>query len=69
MKEVEEITLELALPSEGITALKIPTQRAGPAHFAAYGFDIPIAGRWELTAVVLVTDIDQVRATTTVPIR
>lgn len=69
VREVEEITLELTLASEGIGPIKVPTQRAGPGHFAAYGFDIPIAGRWELEAVVLVTDVDQVRATTTIPIR
>jgi copper transport protein len=67
--EVKGFSAELTLPDRDIGPIEVPLERAGPGHFAAYGFDIPIAGEWELEAVALVSDVDQVRATTTIDIR
>jgi copper transport protein len=67
--EVQEATVELRLPSRGIGPLKVPLQRAGPGHFAVYGFDIPLPGQWKLDVSVRTSDIDQFRAATTVRIR
>jgi copper transport protein len=67
--EVQEATVELRLPSRGIGPLKVPLQRAGPGHFAAYGFDIPLPGQWKLDVSVRTSDIEQFRAATTVRIR
>jgi copper transport protein len=67
--EVQEATVELRLPAKGIGPLKVPLQRAGPGHFAAYGFDIPLPGQWKLDVSVRTSEIDQFRAATTVRIR
>jgi copper transport protein len=67
--EVEELTASLSLPSRSLGPLPVPLQRAGPGHFAAYGFDVPITGDWKLEVVVRLSDIDQVRASTNVRIR
>lgn len=69
VQEVQEMTAKLQLPDRDVGPLKIPLQRAGPGHFSAYGFEVPIAGRWELELEVLLDEIDQVRGTATIPIR
>lgn len=67
--EVAELTAQLTLPAEAIGPLRVPLERAGPGHFAAYRFDIPLAGRWRLDVIARTGDVDQVRGTTTVRIR
>jgi copper transport protein len=58
----------LSLPSGGITGLDVPFVTAGPSHWSANDLDIPIAGEWELELQLLLTDVDEVTATFTVPI-
>lgn len=67
--EVQELSVALSLPGRDIGPLDVRLQRAGPGHFAAYGFDIPIPGVWQLDVTALITDIRQETATTTVRIR
>ncbi|MEW6475188.1 MAG: CopD family protein, partial [Actinomycetota bacterium] len=69
VQEVQEMTAKLQLPDRDVGPLEIPLQRAGPGHFSAYGFEVPIAGQWELELEVLLDEIDQVRGTATIPIR
>jgi copper transport protein len=58
----------LSLPSGGITGLDVPFVTAGPSHWSANDLDIPIAGEWELELQLLLTEVDEVTATFTVPI-
>jgi copper transport protein len=67
--DVVELTARLSLPAESIGPLRVPLERAAPGHYAAYRFDVPLAGRWRLDVVARTGDIDQVRGTTTVRIR
>lgn len=67
--EVEELTIELTLPGRDIGPLEVPLQQAGPGHFAAYGFDIPIPGVWQIAVTARTSDIYQETATTQVRIR
>ncbi len=67
--DVEEITAELRLPSHEIGPLEVPLEPAGPGHFAAYAFDLPIPGQWEVTVAARLSEFDQVEASTTVPVR
>lgn len=67
--EVEELTLRLSLPDRDIGPLEVPLEVAGPGHFAAYDFDIPIPGQWRLSVTVRTSDIDQETATADVRIR
>lgn len=63
-----ELTGTLSLPSRGIEGIEVPFVVAGRSHWSANDFDIPIAGEWELAVDVLLTEIDQVSATFTIPI-
>jgi copper transport protein len=67
--ETDELTIALSLPGRDIGPLRVPLQRAGPGHYVAYGFDIPIPGAWRLAATARTSDIHQETATTTVRIR
>lgn len=67
--EVEEVTAELRLADRDIGPIDVPLQRAGPNHFVAYGFDVPIPGEWRLDVTVRTSDIRQDTATASVPIR
>ena len=67
--DVVEMTATLSLPDKSIGPLRVPVTRAGPGHFSAYGFDVPLRGRWTLEITARTTDIDQTRATTSLRIR
>jgi copper transport protein len=67
--EVQDAAVTLTLPSRGIGPIEVPVRRAGPGHFAAYGFTIPLPGSWRLEVAVRTSDIDEFRAATTVRIR
>lgn len=69
VRDVEEITAKLSLPDKDVGPITAPLRRAGPGHFAAYGFDVPIPGRWRLEVAARLSDVDQVQASTEVPIR
>ncbi|HLY83025.1 MAG TPA: CopD family protein, partial [Acidimicrobiales bacterium] len=60
--DVPEVTASFALPAAGISGLKVPLQQAGPGHFLASGFAIPLRGTWTLQLTVRTTNIDEVNA-------
>jgi copper transport protein len=49
---VDAAAVRLSLPARGLGPLDVPMQRAGPAHFLAYGFPVPYAGTWRLEVSV-----------------
>jgi copper transport protein len=55
---VPEVDATLSNARAGISGLKVPLQVAGPGHFIAGGFDIPIAGIWTLRILVRTDAID-----------
>jgi copper transport protein len=57
--DVPEVDATFSLPSAGINDLTVPLQKAGPGHYLAYGFDIPLRGTWKLRMSVRTTDIDK----------
>lgn len=67
--DVEGLTVELTLPSEDIGPLEVPLERAGPGHFSAYDYDLPIAGEWEVEVKALVDQFTEVTASDTVTVR
>ena len=69
VQEIEELTANLTLPSDEVGPLSVPVQRAGPGHFSAYDFTIPLRGEWMLEVKVLLSDIDEVTVSTTVPVK
>jgi copper transport protein len=60
--DVPEVDATLSLPSAGIGDLKVPLQKAGPGHYLAYDFDIPLRGAWHLQMTVRTTAIDEFNA-------
>jgi len=68
-QEVQDLTATLTLPSQDVGPLSIPVQRAGPGHFSAYGFTIPLRGEWTLEVKALLSDIDEATVSTTVPVK
>lgn len=57
------------MPAHDIPPLTVPLRRAGPGHFAAYGFTVPVAGTWELELVAWMSATDFLEATASVPVR
>jgi copper transport protein len=60
--DVPEVDATFSLPSAGIDDLTVPLQKAGPGHYLAYDFDIPLRGAWKLQMDVRTTDIDKFAA-------
>jgi copper transport protein len=60
--DVPEITASFSLASAAISGLKVPLQKAGPGHFIASNFDIPLKGTWTLQMTVRTTSIDEFNA-------
>jgi copper transport protein len=68
-QEVQDLTATLTLPSEDVGPLAVPVQRAGPGHFSAYNFNIPLRGSWKLEVKALLSDIDEATVSTTIPVK
>ena len=68
-QEVQELTATLTLPSQEVGPLAVPVQRAGPGHFSAYDFNVPLRGDWKLEVKTLLSEIDEATLTTTVPVK
>jgi copper transport protein len=67
--EVQELTARLTLPSDDVGPLTVAVQRAGPGHFSAYDFNLPLRGDWTLEVKTLLSDIDEATLTTTIPVK
>jgi copper transport protein len=63
-----DATATLSLPTGEVTGIPVELVDAGASHWSAYDVDIPIAGQWELTVEILLTDVDKVTTTFTIPI-
>jgi copper transport protein len=68
-QEVQDMSASLTLPSQDVGPLAIPVQRAGPGHFSAYNFTVPLRGEWKLEVKALLSDIDEATVSTTIPIK
>ena len=65
----QKVILELRLPEKGIGPLEREMVKGGVGHFILEGIsDLSIAGTWEITLNVRVSDFDQERITFTDPI-
>jgi copper transport protein len=67
--EVQDLTARLTLESEDVGPLAVPVSRAGPGHFSAYDFNLPLRGDWKLEIKTLISDIDEATLTTTIPVK
>ena len=69
VSDVQGLTMTLTLADGEMGPLDVPLERAGPGHYSAYDFDLPIAGEWELEVRALVDDFTEAIATDTVRVR
>ena len=67
--EVQDLTATMTLPSQDVGPLTVPVTRAGPGHFTAYNFNIPLRGQWKLEVKALLSDIDEADVSSTVPVK
>jgi copper transport protein len=58
-KDVDDITVTLALPDRKIAPIDVPLRRLGPGHYYSPGFQVPIAGDWRITAKPLLSEFEQ----------
>ncbi len=68
-QEVQDLTATLTLPSQDVGPLAVPVSRAGPGHFSAYNFTIPLRGEWKLEVKALLSEIDEATLSTTIPVK
>jgi copper transport protein len=69
VQEVQDLTATLTLPSQDVGPLTVPVQRAGPGHFSAYNFNVPLRGQWKLEVKALLSDIDEATVSATIPVK
>ncbi len=60
---------DLSNPAKGIAPIKVTLIKLGPGHYTSNGLALPFSGKWQLDIKALVTEIDEVAVTTTVPVR
>ena len=64
----EEVTASLTLPDRDIGPLDVPLVSITPDHYVSERTEIPLSGDWELEVVVRMSDIDQDRLATELPV-
>lgn len=64
-----EVTMQFALPAEGIEPIDVTLRKAGVDHYISTGLTLPLAGDWRMTLKVLTDPVTQETATSTVTIR
>jgi copper transport protein len=63
-----DVSAEMSQSDKGIAPIKVDLIRLGPGHYTSAGFTVPFAGDWKLTTKAVVNNVDEVLASTTVPI-
>ncbi|MBZ4323105.1 copper resistance CopC/CopD family protein [Streptomyces huiliensis] len=58
--DVPEVAVSFTEKEKGIGPLKAPLERLSAGRSRASGFQLPMAGRWQLTLTVRTSEIDQV---------
>ncbi|GCD98264.1 copper resistance CopC/CopD family protein [Embleya hyalina] len=68
IREVEELTVSMALPGKGIDGADVQVRRGGPGHWLG-DLSMPMAGRWELSFAIRTSDVDRITVTVPVEVR
>lgn len=67
--DVSEVSADLVLTDPDVGPLRVPLRRAGPGHFAAYGFTLPLPGNWQLSVTARLPSGDSASNTVTFTVR
>ncbi len=66
---VEEMTVRVTQPDEGIGPITIPIPREGPAHYELRGSALSATGTWTAEVVARVSEFEELTATTEFKVR
>ncbi|KNB49050.1 FixH family protein [Streptomyces caatingaensis] len=58
--DVPELTLSFTEREKNVGPLRVPLERVSAGRLRASGFQLPMAGRWQLSLTVRTSDLDQV---------
>jgi copper transport protein len=58
-KDVDELTVTMALPDRGIAPIDVPLRRLSPGHYYSPAFQVPLEGEWRVTAKPLLSEFEQ----------
>jgi copper transport protein len=58
-KDVQDLTVTMALPDRGIAPIDVPLRRLGPGHYYSPGFQLLFGGDWRVTAKPLLSEFEQ----------
>jgi copper transport protein len=65
----QQVTIEISRPAAGIEAITHPMTAAAPGLYRWEGAQMPLAGEWNLRVLVLISDFEEIRFDTRIPIR
>jgi len=58
-RDVDDLTVTMALPDRDIAPIDVPLRRLGPGHYFSPGFAVPLTGEWRVTAKPLLSEFRQ----------
>lgn len=67
--DVLEMQVNLTQTDRDIAPIEVPVRRLSAGHYSAFGFNIPIAGDWQVIVNALIDDTTQVVVKGEVPVR
>ena len=65
----QQVTIEISQPAAGVEAISHPMTAAAPGLYRWEGAVLPLAGDWKLRLLVLISDFEEIRFNTRIPIR
>ena len=65
----QQVTIEISRPAAGIEPIAHPMTAAAPGFYRWEGALLPLAGDWNLRLLVLISDFEEIRFDTRIPIR
>ena len=65
----QQVTIEISRPAAGIEAITHPMATTAPGLYRWEGAQMPLAGEWNLRLLVLISDFEEIRFDTRIPIR
>ena len=66
--EPREVQVAFSLPSRGVEPIRLQALPAGDGLWRAGPVTLPLAGDWEVTLRLLITDFEQATLTETLPL-
>jgi copper transport protein len=69
LANVLQLDVEFSNAAKNIAPFKVTMIKLGPGHYTSTGLTMPFSGTWELDIKALVTQIDEVAVTSSVPVR